>query len=181
MLHSEVLHTPLILRPGDSLPLGVRFAPFLQPHQLGRIVDSWIEADGWQSEKIDSSQWESSQTGMEGLVAMERLVAISSLRRDAWPAPMRAALAIDGTQTSLNVPAWGALWDGTEGDEGQQGSLFAMPDDRWQQNEIRSRAPEVLEQMRLLRDAWMRDSQQSPSNIDTILSRMEGSLWRTFR
>jgi hypothetical protein len=175
ILHSEMLHTPLILRPGDSLPLGVRFAPFLQPHHLGRIVDSWIEKHGWQAERDDPLPSEST------FVEIEQLVAISSLRRDAWPAPMRATLAIDGSQTALNVPAWGAAWDGTEGDDGQQGALFAMPDDRWQQNEIRSRAPEVLEQMRLVRDAWMTDSGESPSNIDTILSRMDDSLWRPFR
>ncbi len=175
VLHSEMLHTPLILRPGNSLPSGVRFAPFLQPHFLGHIIDSWIEKNGWQAEGVDSTPSESH------IAEIERLVAISSLRRDAWPAPMRATLAIEGTQTALNVPAWGAVWDGTEGEDGQQGALFAMPDDRWQQNEIRSRAPEVLEQMRLMRDAWMTDSGQSPSNIDTILSRMDDSLWRPFR
>ena len=172
---AESLHTPLILRPGNHLPLGVRFSPFLQPHHLGQLINAWIERDGWSEAIGDESAVRGDSPNIEALVAM------SSLRREAWPAEFRGALATHGHHHALLVPSWGATWHGTETDESSEESLYAMPDDRWQQNEVSSRASEILEQMRALRDAWIAESQNTPSNIGSVLSRMDSALWRPQR
>jgi hypothetical protein len=174
-LYSELLHTPLIIRPGNSLPLGVRFAPFLQPHHLGQLLDAWIERDGWQPSTP-------SKDSIEGQAfRLEKLVALSSVRRESWPATFRAAMAAAPDQTALMAPGWSAIWDTSNGQESTSCELFAMPDDRWQQNEIGSRAPEIVQHMQRLRDDWLRNSEDSPSNLGLILSRMDKSLWRPTR
>jgi len=173
-MHSELLHTPCILRPGDSLPLGIRFAPFLQPHHLGHLLNSWIEHDGWQ----DSD--DATKDVLEP-PRIEDLAAMASLRREAWPGRHRGALATHEQRSTLLVSGWSAVWDDRDPSASDQAALFAMPDDRWQQNEISSRAPEVLERMRQLRDDWLANSDQSPSNVEDLLSRMDELLWRPHR
>jgi len=177
LMHSESLHTPLILRPGNTLPLGVRFEPFLQPHHIGHVVNLWLEREI--RSPIDS-EGELLPPTDHG-IGIEELIEMSSLRREAWPAEFRAALANRGDQSTLLVPAWGASWQDADAEGKSFRSLYAMPDDRWQQNEISSRAPETLEQMRMLRDAWTADLEQSPSNIARLLSTMDESLWRPHR
>ncbi|MFN6130048.1 MAG: hypothetical protein ACK57G_17485 [Planctomycetota bacterium] len=176
-MHSELLHAPCILRPGESLPLGIRFAPFLQPHHLGHLLNAWIEYDGWQC-----ADGTSNKQGLDPL-RIEELSAMASLRREAWPGRHRGALATYEHRSTLLVPGWSAVWDDHDPNAiaGAQAGLFAMPDDRWQQNEIGSRAPDVLQRMRQIRDEWLANSDQSPSNAEDLLSRMDESLWRPHR
>lgn len=177
LMHSESLHTPLILRPGNRLPLGVRFGPFLQPQHIGQLVNLWLEREGRGTIDAEGVAFPRAELG----TGIEELIEMSSLRRDAWPAEFRAALVKQGDQSTLLVPAWGATWHNSDVEGKPGSSLYAMPDDRWQQNEIGSRAPETLDQMRILRDAWLADLEQSPSNIASLLSTMDESLWRQHR
>jgi hypothetical protein len=174
-LFAEKLHTPLILRPGGRLPLGIRLAPFIQPHHIALWIDSWLEND-----ETLATPPGSTALHLDPCRDLDSLIALSGLRLDSWPGSHRAAVAIDGEHTAIMVPGWSALWD-AQNNEIAKSMLFPMPDDRWQQNEIRSRAPEVLESIRQLKDRWLEALQTNPSEVSSVLGTMDEFLWRPDR
>lgn len=174
-IHSNLIHTPLILRPGHALPLGTRFAPFLQPHHLAPLIDGWILRDGWSRSGPSPTQHAAPA------VDIQHLVELSSLRRDTWPYEFRAAFAVGDDSCSLMVPSWAATWPSSSEQSGDCAELYAMPEDRWQQNEISTRAGDILEQMNRLRNVWLNDSRNSVSNLASVLSTMDAPLWRPQR
>jgi hypothetical protein len=182
--YAERLHCPLVIQPGTALPLGIRFAPFLQPHQLGRLVDSWLERDGMTQDFTLGSAGDPGVKayGGDGLesIHMESLLAASGFPRTQWPTQYRSAMAVCGSEVALMLPSWNARWDSWQ-DDSLPGELYVSPNDRWQQNEVSSRAPEILDQMRLLRDAWLGFDDPADTGLTRLLLEWDESLWRPVR
>jgi hypothetical protein len=174
-LFAEHLHTPLILRPGGRLPLGLRLAPFVQPHHMASWIESWIESDA-----MPPARPSDTTVDLDPCRDLDGLMELSGLRPESWPGSHRLAFASDGAQNAIMVPGWSALWDIAD-EEDSHGELFAMPDDRWQQNEIRSRAPDILRGLRQLKNDWLQTLRTNPSEVSSVLGTMDESFWRPDR
>jgi hypothetical protein len=64
----------------------------------------------------------------------------------------RVAISVEDQQVHLASPSWACRWS-SDSESNEAIELFAMPDDRWQQNEVAARAPEVCDKMKALRDS----------------------------
>lgn len=131
-LYSESLHVPCILHTGSVLPLGIRISINLQPHQVGNLLNDWF------TESIDSQD------------LYDRLLEAFNAEVDG-ESPLGNAIAVEGQRSYLCCPAW-SLHSRRDDSEQEAFELFAKPDDRWEQNDISTRAPIVLEKMCVLRD-----------------------------
>lgn len=147
--YSERLHTPWISRPAQEMDLGVRVSQLHQPSHLGR----WIE-------KI-------TQNG--GSFVLDEPSALGQL---AW------ATGVD--EIALCTERWSARFDTSGNPEGQislsderLGEVYCFPEDRWQQNEIANRVPEVqllLRQIASLLLDTSRSVDHHSSQIEALLS-----------
>jgi hypothetical protein len=185
-LYAERLHCPLVIRPGTLLPLGLRIPQFIQPHQIGTILDDWVTSQP--SSGQDSSIQEAGDS-----LTLARLIPMAGWQRSQWPAQHRSAMAWCGSEMALMVPSWSARWrppsqreiavnyDSFNALSALQGELFAMPDDRWQQNEVSLRAPEILDLMASLRDAWTESYRDDHAKLHGLLMTLEDALWKPVR
>ena len=146
--YSERLHTPWISRPAQEMDLGVRVSQLHQPSQLGR----WIE-------KI-------TQNG--GSFVLDEPSVLGQL---AW------ATGVD--EIALCTERWSARFDTSGNPEGQislsderLGEVYCFPEDRWQQNEIANRVPEVQLLLRQIASLLLDTSR----NVDLHSSQIEALL-----
>ena len=146
--YSERLHTPWISRPAQEMDLGVRVSQLHQPSHLGR----WIE-------KI-------TQNG--GSFVLDEPSALGQL---AW------ATGVD--EIALCTERWSARFDTSGNPEGQislsderLGEVYCFPEDRWQQNEIANRVPEVQLLLRQIASLLLDTSR----NVDLHSSQIEALL-----
>lgn len=146
--YSERLHTPWISRPAQEMDLGVRVSQLHQPSHLGR----WIE-------KI-------TQNG--GSFVLDEP---SDLGQLAW------ATGVD--EIALCTERWSARFDTSGNPEGQislsderLGEVYCFPEDRWQQNEIANRVPEVQLLLRQIASLLLDTSR----NVDLHSSQIEALL-----
>ena len=150
--YSERLHTPWITRPAQQMDLGVRISQLHQPSDLGRWIEKITQAGG----RFDSDE-------------------PSPLGQLAW------ATGVD--EIALCTERWSARFDTSGNPEGQislsderLGEVYCFPEDRWQQNEIANRVPEVQLILRqiasLLLDAPPSVDPHS-SEIETLLSDLQ--------
>lgn len=150
--YSERLHTPWITRPAQEMDLGVRVNQLHQPSHLGRWIEKITQAGG-------------------SLVSDEP----SPLGQLAW------ATGVD--EIALCTERWSARFDTSGNPEGRiwlsderLGEVYCFPEDRWQQNEIANRVPEVQLLLRqiasLLLDAVPSVDLHS-SEIEALLSDLQ--------
>ena len=143
-LFAETIHLPLIIRPGTRLDVGQRIPFIVQPHQLLETIERWMVPDSVPAD-LDLTE------------VMDLPPA------ESWPIVHQFGFALYQEQMHLIVPAWSYRWVKTnEGMEVKQ--LYAMPDDRWQQNEISQRAVSTVELMEDLRSRWL-SYFQNPSTV----------------
>ena len=134
------------------MDLGVRISQLHQPSDLGRWIEKITQAGG----RFDSDE-------------------PSPLGQLAW------ATGVD--EIALCTERWSARFDTSGNPEGQislsderLGEVYCFPEDRWQQNEIANRVPEVQLILRqiasLLLDAPPSVDPHS-SEIETLLSDLQ--------
>lgn len=150
--YSERLHTPWITRPARQMDLGVRISQLHQPSHLGRWIEKITQAVG----RFDSDE----------------------------PSPQdQLAWATGVDEIALCTERWSARFDSSANPKGQislsderPGEVYCFPEDRWQQNEIANRVPEVQLILRqiasLLLDASPSVDPHS-SEIETLLSDLQ--------
>ncbi len=146
--YSERLHTPWISRPAQEMDLGVRVSQLHQPSHLGRLI-----------EKI-------TQNG--GCFVLDEPSALGQM---AW------ATGVD--EIALCTERWSARFDTSGNPEGQislsderLGEVYCFPEDRWQQNEIANRVPEVQLLLRQIASLLLDTSR----NVDLHSSQIEALL-----
>lgn len=207
MAYAERLHCPLLIRPGTQLPLGLRFAPLLQPHHLGPLIDSWIENAGNDADEPETTTHSEQSQGQTlpsdslprepetvsmDVCTIESLLEWSGQPRDRWPLQHRTAVAVCNSELAMMLPSWSARWvmpnnliepmmNPDETPSVQAVELFVMPDDRWQQNEVSQRVPEIREAMASIRDAWLRSSGSNDASWQTTLRELDEALWKPVR
>jgi len=143
-LFAETIHLPLIIRPGNRLDVGQRIPFIVQPHQLLETIERWMVPD-------------SAPANLDLTEVMDLPPA------ESWPIVHQIGFAMYQEQMHLIVPAWSYRWMKTgAGTEVKQ--LYAMPDDRWQQNEVSQRAVSTVELMEDLRARWLTYF-QNPSTV----------------
>lgn len=130
-LYSESLHVPCLIMPGESLPLGGRQGAIMQPHNLGEWLQDWFR---------DHPASETFQAFLESL----------SYSRYDGEARVGAAIACEKNQEYVCSPAWSLRLE-RRADQADQLELYTKPDDRWEQNEVSSRALAIVEKMGLLK------------------------------
>ncbi len=156
-LYAETIHLPLIIRPGHQLDLGIRVPFMVQPHMIASTIRSWLGGN---------------KAIGESASPMDLVTQTDAFAAEHWPPANQVACSLFQDQIHVAVPAWSCRWecnrDQTELPQ-EKAELFAMPDDRWQQNEISQRALEVLESMVQVR-AGLLDNLRSGSlaNSDAL-------------
>lgn len=139
-LHAESLHLPLIVKPANCLELGVRVPFMVQPNSLRKTISSWLNTEDSLSDSIGSG--------------IDLVTQTDALPADQWPLGNQLAYSCFENQFHMAVAAWSCRWsDATSG--GDCVELFAMPDDRWQQNEVSQRAVAIVGMMTEQREKWL--------------------------
>lgn len=225
-MYAERLHCPLIIRPGDRLPLSIRFSQFVQPHHLAGVIEDWIEGSAWiegdaaseGDRHFQSTQADGIESARDGWT-LSKMMHGSGVDRLRWLPFQRSAFAWGEKEAALMLPSWSArfstlepnstladatteLWghlvtdaasigietaetDRDDRDEVERGpltiELFAMPDDRWQQNEISARAPAVVDAMNSLLNAWMQIDVHGRDRLTELLWNVDEALLTPIR
>jgi TPP-dependent 2-oxoacid decarboxylase len=139
---------------GDALPLGARLPNILQPHELGDWLMPWLQ----RNEDSDSEEI------LQGMLEE----SFDTIDR------VGAAIAIHEKETYLAVPAWGCRFSlNPEGESVVE--LYAKPDDRWEQNEVSSRAISIVDKLVVLRDR-LRDAYLVSSTLEGPINWTDESL-----
>ncbi len=150
-LYSELIQLPLIIQPG-RMAIGTRDDSLVQPMSIWTSIANWLIAE---PEK---------QTDLVEQVDRRRLSKILftphlSESPSKQPLPVACLVATSNT-FALQVPRWSAVWlsktDSELGESGLTTRLFLSPDDRWQQNDVTTRATEIADAMAETRDAWLK-------------------------
>jgi hypothetical protein len=153
-LRVESLQLPCMVFLGDALPLGARLPNILQPHELGDWLMPWLQ----RNEDSDSEEI------LQGMLEE----SFDTIDR------VGAAIAIHEKETYLAVPAWGCRFSlNPEGESVVE--LYAKPDDRWEQNEVSSRAISIVDKLVVLRDR-LRDAYLVSSTLEGPINWTDESL-----
>jgi hypothetical protein len=185
-MYAERLHCPLIIRPGDRLPLSIRFSQFVQPHHLAGVIEDWIEGSAWiegdaASEgdgHFQSTQVDGAEAARDGWT-LSKMMHGSGVDRLHWLPFQRSAFAWGEKEAALMLPSWSARFSTLEPNSTIE--LFAMPDDRWQQNEISARAPAVVDAMNSLLNAWMQIDVHGRDRLTELLWNVDEALLTPIR
>jgi hypothetical protein len=148
---SERLHTPWIIRPAPAFALGTRSDALVQPATLG----NWIR-------RIP-----------EGNRFLDFEDVIDKL-------PIAWAIGVD--EIAIVTNRWSGRFNTVQAPTGQvelapegPGEVYCFPEDRWQQNEIASRVPEVLELLSKIASILLQPPQNAASNsqqLGTLLTEL---------
>lgn len=142
-LWSETTQAPLIVRPGQEVPVTLHRPEIFQPDQVLPAIRAWL-AGQTLSDSLKESR---STTGF--------LDDSGPQLPQHWPAIRSVAIAKNDSQWLVRTPQW--LFRQTSEDEPWQ--IYMQPDDRWCVNDIASRVAEVREAWStywpLLREHWL--------------------------
>jgi hypothetical protein len=138
--HSERVHVPLIIQPA-YMDLGCRVGRITQPGSIHRFLEEWLgESDGI-GVSTDSNEVPASS-------ATDRFEQL----RDDGSQGNDSGWIHSSTSEAIYTSSWAAMFDPLSGEVSE---LYLMPDDRWQQNNIQNRAPEIVAAMSDLRLQWL--------------------------
>lgn len=119
-LYSEQLHVPWLVQSGDTRNPLPRITGFAQPVDVCATLCDWLSGN---------------TDGVRGTTLLphlsEQLVGLSEV----------AIAANDAGERVIRTPAWVLK-------EGPSSELYAKPDDRWEANDVASRCPEIVDQLR---------------------------------
>lgn len=174
-LFSENMHVPLIIKPG-VLEIGSRCRRIVEPMSVYSTLHDWLL--GASSSKNERSYSPS---------LLERLDDSTDAAIVAIKDQPAASLALSETSVAFQTPYWSAIWPNVpepnvaeaSADEVQYDNndrryrtpplLYLAPDDRWQQNDVAVRAPEIVEQLDSAKEAYLdwicRSSNEKPPAI----------------
>ncbi len=150
-LFSELIQLPLIMQPGN-MAIGTRDNTLVQPMSLWASIAKWIvfepEKQPCLNDEIDRRRL--SQDLISSHLDTEAATHLSP----------SACIVATSNGYAIQVPRWSAVWlpktlDVPENEE-LKTHLFLSPDDRWQQNDVTSRAVEIAEAMVETRKAWLK-------------------------
>lgn len=122
LLHEETVHVPLLIRLPDGEGAGQRCLSLLQPADLFATLADLLPAE-------------------HPLPTSGRSILPQA---QGAPGPLRQrtlTFAAEQSQALLRTPAWAFC----EADDVHR--LYVKPDDRWEQNEIAARVPDITEQL----------------------------------
>jgi hypothetical protein len=159
-LYAESLHIPCLILPGEMLPLGGRQGTIMQPHDMGEWLEDWFRGE----QDADSlSQF------------------LDSLLNSRFDGETRigAAVACENHQEYVCSPAWSCRLERIPGYQ-EKTELFAKPDDRWEQNEIASRAIPVVDKMNVLKSKLL-EHYRSPQSDRQPLNWLDEELIHPMR
>lgn len=160
-LFSESIHLPLVIRPGNRLDIGHRLPFIVQPHQLIGFMNQWLFPNETQRE-LD-------------------LIQIPDLPpAESWPIIYQCGFSVHEHEMHLVVPAWSYRWSQTANGEIVT-QLYAMPDDRWQQNEVSQRAGSTVEILESLRGQWLTTFQGADIASQHVATSLPQELTHPFR
>jgi hypothetical protein len=126
-LYGELLQTPLLVRiPGGNAAL-VRSQQLVQPSDLGQLLRDIFTT---------------SEATADSPLVVGRLLSMILDRPQTSP---EITVAIAAGQRAIRTPAW--FQRESEMDGQSQFELFAKPDDRWEVNEIASRAADIVAEL----------------------------------
>ena len=160
-LHAETLHLPLIIRPANRLELGIRVPFMVQPHSLQKTIASWLEMGFKDADSMGRG--------------MDLVLETGALPADQWPIENQLAYSCFEDQVHVSVPAWSCLWSTLENGS-KQIELYAMPDDRWEQNEVSQRALPIVEMMTEQRNKWLSYATKKDSILESLQSELTHPL-----
>ncbi len=131
-LYSELLHVPLFVRLGRGRfgEAGAlqRTSAFIQPPDIAATISHWLsgaEVQGWG----------------RSLIPLATYPDPSSLAPRGWRSALSTFTDKHGTaQAYFTTPGWSLRSSKSPEQDEPQLALFAKPDDRWEVNEIGSRA-----------------------------------------
>jgi hypothetical protein len=137
--HSESVHVPLIIQPG-YLPLGFRSRRLTQPNLIRFFLEEWL------SDTTDQTPANETQSEASHIDLNHYSLFVESTQHDnsCWIQSSR--------NEAIYTTNWAALFDPSSGELTE---LYLMPDDRWQQNNVQNRVPEVVDAMIDLRHQWL--------------------------
>jgi arylsulfatase A-like enzyme len=152
-LHGETIRLPLIVRFGDGLGRACRSQAIVQPPDLFATI---VDAIGLSASR---------RSIVSGASAMPVIRGEAENLRDR-------AMTLAASEQGLRTPSWYLRMDdkpdSTRTDDPSR-ELYAMPDDRWEANDIATRAPEVVE---LLEQAATELARRAGNDSDAPLSEL---------
>lgn len=166
-LFSELLHVPLFVRIGRGRfgEAGAlqRTSALIQPPDIAATIAHWLGVP-------DSTTWGKS------LIPLATHPDPSSLAPRGWRSALSTFTSRDGAkQTYFATPSWSLSCSQASGEADPQLALFSKPDDRWEVNEISSRAPQarekMLEQFEVTRDAIVNGTRDALLELPELLLR----------
>ncbi|AMV30749.1 Sulfatase [Pirellula sp. SH-Sr6A] len=148
-LYAESLHIPCLILPGEMLALGGRQGVIMQPHDLGEWIEDWFYSE------------------QDSDLLSQFLESLLNSRYDG-ETRIGAAVACENNQEYVCSPAWSCRLEQIPGQQVKT-ELFAKPDDRWEQNEVASRAIPIVEKLNVLKSKLIghyrsTSSEQQPLN-----------------
>ncbi len=169
-LYNEVIHVPLVIKPG-VLAIGSRCRRIVQPMSIYATVLDWL---------IGNNSGRIERAYAPGLL---QLLDLTSDTTEIVSIEDKAEMSLSfGTDSiGLQTPNWSAVWehapsnepfsDAKETDIEETAAnplpppaLFLVPDDRWQQNNVAVRVPDIVVEMeQLARDCknWLIQSESN--------------------
>lgn len=146
---AERLHCPLMFRIGRGESLGRREDGFIQPKDLGVMLKSLV----LKVEGIEEDLEEPLQSG----------TVTSAIGQ-------RVAYAVGLGELSLITSRWSGRWEYSETEAGElelrTKGVYCHPEDRWQQNEVSGRVPEVERIMRLIAELLLESRVDGIGELD---------------
>lgn len=147
LLYSELLHVPLFLRFGRGRygEAGAlqRTSALIQPCDLAATIADWLDAEGVEAvRRGEASTWGRS------VIPLATHPDPAALPPPLWRAGLAVSRKGDASEESYFLtPGWALRSVRREEGAEPQRELYAKPDDRWEVNEVSTRAVEECEEM----------------------------------
>lgn len=159
-LYPESIHLPCIMRFGTSSALGCRSRNLVQPNEMSLWMELWLN---------------------EMMSITEITEKVECLPVEDVP---KAILAVNDSECLVGTPAWICKLSGeaVAGSFRVRTELYAMPDDRWGQNEVSNRATSVVDKLEVLKGKLFAHLQKDPVGEPLALSEwLDEELVQVFR
>ncbi len=151
-LHGELLRVPLMLRFPDGAQSAHRAQAIAQPPDLFATLLDWAQVI-----ELPPHIWGRSLAPLA--------------QGEDWPRDR--AMAVHGSERALRTPAWFLRTDAApEENDPKALELYVKPDDQWEANEVSSRLPETVEQMRAALENFEQAVQAGDDALLAALSEM---------
>ncbi len=141
---SEMVHVPLIVHPRQNV-LGSRDPRLVQPMSIGNTILDWLQGEHALNTQVSRAA-RSRRPLYPSLLVEENTHNGADQKLSA-----DACLVETDTSTAIQIARWTMVWEHSASSlahplfQSQNLRLYLTPDDRWQQNNVVTRAAEVAE------------------------------------